>query len=61
MPSISNAEDHKCHGEVATIVGIPGDDTLYRTYANDVIAGLGGNDTIYGMKPPTMGRLDKPA
>jgi Ca2+-binding RTX toxin-like protein len=47
-PSISNAEVHKCHGQVATIVGTPGDDVIYGTSAVFVIAGLGGNDTIYG-------------
>jgi hypothetical protein len=55
-PSISNAEVHKCRGEVATIVGTPGDDILYGTnygtnYSGDVIAGLGGNDTIYAWGP----------
>jgi Ca2+-binding RTX toxin-like protein len=50
VPSVSNAEVHKCHGQVANIVGTPGDDTIYGTGGgNDVIAGLGGNDTIFGL------------
>jgi Ca2+-binding RTX toxin-like protein len=39
-----------CFGEVATIVGTPGDDVLTgRADAADVIVGLGGDDRIYGM------------
>ena len=38
-----------CNGQVATIVGTAGDDTLNGTEGPDVIHGLGGNDTIYGL------------
>jgi Ca2+-binding RTX toxin-like protein len=39
-----------CFGEVATIVGTPGDDVLIgRDNTADVIVGLGGNDSISGM------------
>jgi Ca2+-binding RTX toxin-like protein len=38
-----------CFGEVATVVGTPGDDVLIgRADAADVIVGLGGNDRVYG-------------
>jgi Ca2+-binding RTX toxin-like protein len=41
---------YRCFGEVATIVGTPGDDVLTgRADTADVIVGLGGNDRIYGM------------
>ena len=35
-----------CNGLVPSIVGTPGNDTLQGTFADDVIVGLGGNDTI---------------
>jgi hypothetical protein len=38
-----------CQGQVATIVGTPGDDVINGTPGNDVIVGLGGNDVINGM------------
>lgn len=38
-----------CNGEIATIVGTPGDDVLTGTPGPDVIAGLGGNDRIFGV------------
>ncbi|MGZ5214522.1 MAG: hypothetical protein ACXWEN_12345, partial [Actinomycetota bacterium] len=38
-----------CQGQVATIVGTPGDDVITGTPGNDVIVGLGGNDVINGM------------
>ena len=37
-----------CGGEVATIVGTPGDDILLGTPGRDVISGLQGNDYIDG-------------
>jgi Ca2+-binding RTX toxin-like protein len=37
-----------CLGKPATIIGGPGNDTLYGTPGDDVIAGLAGNDSIYG-------------
>ena len=42
------AEVHRCHGRVATIVGTAGDDVLQGTPGRDVIWGGPGNDTIYG-------------
>jgi Ca2+-binding RTX toxin-like protein len=42
------AEVHRCHGRVATIVGTAGDDVLEGTPGRDVIWGGPGNDTIYG-------------
>jgi hypothetical protein len=53
LPTASNAGVHKCHGQVATIDGTPGDDILHGTDfdSGDVIAGLGGNDAIYGYGP----------
>ncbi len=35
-----------CDGEIATIVGTPGNDVLPGTPGDDVIVGLGGNDRI---------------
>jgi Ca2+-binding RTX toxin-like protein len=61
FPTASNAEVHKCHGEVANIVGTPGDDTIYGTDGgNDVIAGLGGNDTIYGLNAEPDHSIQEP-
>lgn len=37
-----------CAGKLVTIVGTPGDDNLYATSREDVIAGLAGNDIIDG-------------
>jgi len=37
-----------CGGQVATIVGTPGDDVLVGTPGRDVIAALGGDDEIWG-------------
>lgn len=37
-----------CGGQVATIVGTPGDDVLVGTSGVDVIAALGGDDEIWG-------------
>jgi len=36
-----------CDGEVATILGTPGNDVLHGTPRNDVIVALGGNDRIF--------------
>lgn len=45
----TGAQTYWCFGEVATIVGTPGDDVLVgREDTADVIVGLGGNDTISG-------------
>ena len=41
--------DAICDGQVATIVGTPGDDVINGTSGPDVIAGLQGNDTINGL------------
>ncbi len=38
-----------CDGQVATIVGTPGDDDLSGTPGDDIIAGLGGSDRIQGL------------
>ena len=38
-----------CRGEVATIVGTSGDDTLTGTRGRDVIVGLAGSDTLAGL------------
>lgn len=38
-----------CLGEVATIVGSPGDDVLGGTTGDDVIVALGGDDVIRGL------------
>ena len=37
-----------CQGQVATLVGTPGDDILPGSPGDDVIAGLGGDDVING-------------
>ena len=42
----SSAEEARCDGAAATIVGTPGADVLVGTPGPDVIAGLGGNDVI---------------
>jgi Ca2+-binding RTX toxin-like protein len=42
------AEVHRCHGRIATIVGTAGDDVLQGTPHRDVIWGGPGDDTIYG-------------
>jgi Ca2+-binding RTX toxin-like protein len=42
------AEDARCHGRRAMIVGTDGDDVLQGTPERDVIWGGGGNDTITG-------------
>ena len=46
----ARAADPTCYGEVATVVGTPGDDVLHGTKNADVIAGLGGNDEIHAKK-----------
>jgi Ca2+-binding RTX toxin-like protein len=38
-----------CNGQLATIIGTNGNDTLNGTSGNDIIHGRGGNDTIYGL------------
>lgn len=38
-----------CNGLEATIVGTPGNDTLWGTEGSDVIVGLSGNDSIDGL------------
>lgn len=38
-----------CDGQIATLVGTPGNDSLVGTNGPDVIAGLQGNDTIEGL------------
>jgi Ca2+-binding RTX toxin-like protein len=43
------AEPPDCHGQLATIYGTPGDDTIVGGPFADVIAGLGGNDKISGL------------
>ena len=43
------APPRTCAGQVATIVGTPGADTLEGTTGRDVIVGRGGNDTIEGI------------
>lgn len=46
----TGATTYKCYGQVATIVGTPGDDVLVgRADTADVIVGLGGADVIKGM------------
>jgi Ca2+-binding RTX toxin-like protein len=47
--SPSHAAPPRCHGQVATIVGTPGDDHLVGTDGPDVIVGLGGADRIEGL------------
>ncbi len=37
-----------CFGQVATIVGTPGDDVIDGTHRDDVIVALGGNDVVRG-------------
>jgi hypothetical protein len=37
-----------CGGLLATLVGTPGNDSIYGTSGPDVIMGLGGNDEIWG-------------
>ncbi|MGI9608478.1 MAG: calcium-binding protein [Acidimicrobiales bacterium] len=41
-------QTHLCDGEVATIVGTPGDDVIRGTNGRDVIVGLAGSDRIIG-------------
>lgn len=49
MPGATGAPTYTCFGQVATIVGTPGDDVLIgREDTADVIVGLGGNDTVRG-------------
>lgn len=43
------AEPPDCHGQLATIYGTPGNDTIVGGPFPDVIAGLGGNDKISGL------------
>jgi streptogramin lyase len=43
------AEPPDCHGQLATIYGTPGDDTIVGGPFADVIAGLGGKDKISGL------------
>lgn len=40
---------YACNGQIATIVGTSGDDTLTGTAGDDIIAGLKGKDTIHGL------------
>jgi Ca2+-binding RTX toxin-like protein len=47
-PAFAAAPAH-CHGQLATIVGTPGDDVLTGTEGDDVLVGLGGNDSIAGL------------
>lgn len=44
----SFADDDRCHGDAATIVGTAGDDVLLGTAGDDVIFGLGGDDVLRG-------------
>jgi Ca2+-binding RTX toxin-like protein len=48
-PPAAAAAEETCFGQVPTIVGTPGDDTLLGTDGPDVIAGLDGDDTIRGL------------
>ena len=43
------AEPPDCHGQLATIYGTPGNDTITGGPFADVIAGLGGKDKISGL------------
>jgi streptogramin lyase len=43
------AEPPECHGQLATIYGTPGNDTITGGPFADVIAGLGGKDKISGL------------
>lgn len=43
------AEPPDCHGQLATIYGTPGNDTISGGPFADVIAGLGGKDKISGL------------
>ena len=43
------AEPPDCHGQLATIYGTPGNDTITGGLFADVIAGLGGKDKISGL------------
>jgi streptogramin lyase len=43
------AEPPDCHGQLATIYGTPGDDTIVGGPFADMIAGLGGKDKITGL------------
>jgi streptogramin lyase len=43
------AEPPDCHGQLATIYGTPGNDTITGGPSADVIAGLGGRDKISGL------------
>lgn len=47
-PPGGEAEEARCHGRLATIVGTAGDDVLRGTPSRDVIWGGGGDDKIYG-------------
>ena len=61
----ASAADVMCNGVPATIIGGPGDDELPGTDGPDVIAGLGGNDTIHALAevrsaPPGSGGAEDP-
>lgn len=47
-PAEEEAQEARCHGRRATIVGTEGDDVLQGTPGRDVIWGGGGNDIILG-------------
>jgi uncharacterized repeat protein (TIGR01451 family) len=46
--SVTTQVQVRCGGQLATIVGTPGDDVIEGTPGNDVIHGLAGNDIING-------------
>ena len=45
-PSGRSATSHHCFGEVATIVGTPGNDVIDLTSGHDVVVTLGGDDVV---------------
>lgn len=48
-PATARGTAATCAGQVATIVGTPGRDSLDGTPGDDVIVGLGGKDEIHGL------------
>jgi Ca2+-binding RTX toxin-like protein len=48
LPAAGAQAVHRCFGQVATMVGTSGPDSLGGTEGPDVIVGLGGNDFIRG-------------